>query len=75
MPKNKMSPMDRANAAADKQERLQDGKLALREYERHQSDVLANMQRLRALRLLRADQSPLVIEPKESSSAKKRTKK
>jgi hypothetical protein len=66
--------MDRAHAAAAKEERLRDGKLALREYERNQSNVLANMQRLRALRLLRDNQSPLVIEPKQSSSRKKRTK-
>jgi hypothetical protein len=72
---NKAAPEDRANAAAVKEERLRDGKLARREYEQNQSAVLANMQRLRALRLSQQRELPPAAEPKPSDGTKRRAKK
>jgi hypothetical protein len=73
---NSKSALERANSAAAKDERVRDGKLALREYQLNQSAVLTNMQRLRALRLSHEGQQPSVIEPpKPSSSGKRRAGK
>lgn len=72
---NKAAPEDRANAAAVREERLRDGKLALREYEKNQSAVLVNMQRLRALRLSREGEPLPAAEPKPSGGSKRRAKK
>ncbi|MBX9841639.1 MAG: transcriptional regulator [Xanthobacteraceae bacterium] len=65
---------DRADAAAVREERLRDGKLARREYEQNQSAVLVNMQRLRALRLSRESELPPAAEPKPSGGSKRRAK-
>ena len=70
----KASPDDRASAAAAREERLRDGKLAMREYELNRSAVLVNMQRLRALRLSRDGEPPPAVEPKPSGGRKKRAK-
>jgi hypothetical protein len=72
---NKAAPEDRANAAAVREERLRDGKLARREYEQNQSAVLVNMQRLRALRLSRESEPPPAAEPKPAGGTKKRAEK
>ena len=72
---NNKSAVERANSAAAKDERVRDGKLALREYQLNQSAVLTNMQRLRALRLSRESQQPSVIETKPSGSGKGRAGK
>jgi hypothetical protein len=71
---DKAAPEDRANAAAAKEERLRDGKLARQEYEKNQSAVLVNMQRLRALRLSREGEPPPAAEPKPSVGTKRRAK-
>ena len=75
MQKRNDDAADRANIAAIKEERLRDGKLALREYELNRSAVLVNMSRLRALRLSHEAGMPLPAEPKAPSSRKKRWKK
>jgi hypothetical protein len=73
--RNTKSDLERANSAAAKDERVRDGKLALREYQLNQSAVLTNMQRLRALRLSHESQPSPVIEPKPSGSGKRRAGK
>lgn len=75
MAKDSKAAADRANAAAVREERRLDGKLALREYALSQSTVLANMQRLRALRLSRESGLPLAAEPKRPAVTKRRAKK
>ena len=65
------SAPERAKAAASKEERARDGKLAVREYQLSQSAVLTNMERLRALRLSQQSQPPPVIEPKRADSKKR----
>jgi hypothetical protein len=74
MAKSSKSAQERAEVAAAKEERVRDGKLALRDYQLNQSAVLANMQRLRTLRLARDSEPPLVAEPKpEPRSEPKRS--
>lgn len=75
MAKSSKSAQERAEVAAAKEERLRDGKLALRDYQLNQSAVLANMQRLRTLRLTRDSEPPPVVEPKRPAGRKSRTKK
>ena len=75
MARNTKSALERANSAAAKDERVRDGKLALREYQLNQSAVLTNMQRLRALRLSHEGQLSAVIEPKPCGSGKRRAGK
>jgi hypothetical protein len=75
MPKGSKSAQERAEVAAAKEERLRDGKLATRDYQLNQSAVLANMQRLRTLRLSRDGRPPPMIEPKPTGSKKSRAKK
>ena len=52
------SAHERADIAAAKEARLRDGKLALRDYQHRQLAILANMQRLRTLRLSRDSVPP-----------------
>jgi hypothetical protein len=52
------SAHEHADIATAKEARLRDGKLALRDYQRRQSAILANMQRLRTLRLSRDSEPP-----------------
>jgi hypothetical protein len=75
MAKSSKSAQERAEVAAVKEERLRDGKLALRDYQLNQSAVLANMQRLRTLRLTRDGEPPPVAEPKRAAGKKSRAKK
>ena len=75
MAKSSRTAADRADAAALKHERMQDGKLARRDYDLNQSAFLANMQRLRALRLSRDGEPVPVTEPKPPVAKKKRDKK
>jgi hypothetical protein len=75
MARSNKTAADRTNAAAVKEERLRDGKLARREYEQNQSAALVNMQRLRALRLSRESEPPPAAEPKLSVATKGRAKK
>jgi hypothetical protein len=53
MAANGESAIKRANAATAKEERDRDAKLAMQQYRLDESSVLANMKRLRALRLAR----------------------
>ena len=69
------SAQERAEIAAAREERARDGKLALRDYQNSQSAVLANMQRLRTLRLTRDGQPPPVVEPQPAGRKKNRAKK
>jgi hypothetical protein len=75
MAKSSKSAQERAEVAAVKEERARDGKLALRDYQLNQSAVLANMQRLRTLRLTRDSEPASVAEPKRSAGKKSRAKK
>ena len=75
MAKSSKSAQERAEVAAVKEERARDGKLAVKDYQLNQSAVLANMQRLRALRLTRDSEPPPVAEPKRPTGKKSRAKK
>ena len=75
MAKSSKSAQERAEVAAVKEERARDGKLAVKDYQLNQSAVLANMQRLRTLRLTRDSAPPPVAEPKPSAGKKSRAKK
>ena len=71
MAKSSKSAQERAEVAAAKEERARDGKLALRDYQLNQSAVLANMQRLRTLRLTR-DGEPLPAAGPKRPTGKER---
>ena len=75
MAKGSKSAQERAEVAAAKEERLRDGKLALKDYQLNQSAVLANMQRLRTLRLSRESEPPAAVEPKQPRGKKSPPKK
>jgi hypothetical protein len=70
MAKSSKSAQERAEVAAVKEERARDGKLAVKDYQLNQSAVLANMQRLRTLRLTRDSAPPPVAEPKGPTGKK-----
>jgi hypothetical protein len=75
MAKSSKSAQERAEVAAVKEERARDGKLAVKDYQLNQSAVLANMQRLRTLRMTRDSAPPPVAEPKRPAGKKSRAKK